>query len=71
MGVAAREAFDTERWDPGIFETLFLNHDTHHRHVALAKLGRIFFKRDFLRAQEARARARETNEADVVQATST
>ena len=36
MGVAAREAFDTERWDPGILETLFLNDDTHHRHVALA-----------------------------------
>ena len=71
MGVAAREAFDAERWDPGIFETHFSNHDTHHRHVALAFLGRTISKRDFFRAQEARARARETNEADVVQAAST
>ena len=71
MGVAAREAFDAERWDPGIFETLFRNHNTHHCRVALAFLGRIILKRDFLRAQEARARAREANEADVVQAAST
>ena len=71
MGVAAREAFDAERWDPGIFETLFLYHDTHHRYVVSAFLGRIISKRDFLRAQEARARAREANEADVVQAAST
>ena len=49
MGVAAREAFDTERLDLGIIETLFRNHDTHHRHVALAFLGRIISKRDFLR----------------------
>ena len=56
MGVAAREAFDTERLDLGIFETLFRNHDTHHRHVALAFLGRIIsnFLRRRLRQEEER-----------------
>ena len=71
MGVAAREAFDTERLDLGIFETLFRNHDTHHRHVCCISISGKNYLKTRLSSQEASPRGRETNEADVVQAAST